>query len=74
LTAYACRHLFESTEVAGNETFTEIFQINFSWFWGEKVLYEYRRASVRQIKATHNIYGCAKLSKELKMFQLGVRP
>jgi hypothetical protein len=27
LTAYVCRHLFESTEIAGNKTFTDKFQM-----------------------------------------------
>ena len=37
LTAYVCRRLFESTEIAGNKTFTYNFQINFSWLLGKKM-------------------------------------
>ena len=39
LTAYDGRRLFESTEIAGNKTFTEIFQINFSWLLGKQKYY-----------------------------------
>jgi hypothetical protein len=36
LTVHVCRSLFESTEIVGNKTYTENFQIDFSWLLEKK--------------------------------------